>query len=323
MQAFPVFIGGFRSGTTLLINLLGLHPQVAPWFETRDLCEAVRWQHVLAHPANAEFERFYCAPAEPAGFTLDAVHGRMLQQARDTAQRLAGGASGKAAHERYIVGNDCVHYSLAEAEAAMQQWRASCEAAGVDGPADSGVSPDQLAAVASANGRLVTTLGARHVVLHGGGPWINKTPEITRFAPELRAALGRCRVIYMVRDGVQVVASGYQLGWGSIETLAFNWKGLLERTRAAMAGCPEDYLELRYEELVQEPAATLDRVLAFCGRTGDGATLVRDFVASEGEKAFDVSRLQGRDALDAEQMRIFTGVAGDMQAELGYASGLR
>lgn len=322
MQDLPIFIGGFRSGTTLLINLLGLHPQVTPWFETRDLCEAVRWQHVLAHPQNIDFERAYCAPAEPAGFTLEAVHGRMLQQARDTAARLAGGASGKAAHERYILGNDYVRYSLAEAEAAMQRWRESCAAAGVANPEDAG-TVEGLAAVAAANGRLIETLGARHVAVHGGGPWINKTPEITRFAPELRAALGRCKIIYMIRDGVQVVASGYRLGWGSVETLAFNWKGLLERTRAAMASCPQDYLELRYEQLVLEPAATLDRVLDFCGRECTGAALIREFVASEGEKAFDVSRLQGRDALDAEQMRIFTRVAGDMQAELGYSSCLR
>lgn len=321
MQELPVFIGGFRSGTTLLINLLGLHPQVTPWFETRDLCEAVRWQHVLAYPGHAAFEAAYCAPPEPAGFTLDAVHGRMLQQARDTATRLAGGASGKAAHERYILGNDYVRYSLAEAEAAMQEWRNSC-AAEQDG---SGKSTDarQLATVTAANARLISTLGARHVAVHGGGPWINKTPEITRFAPELRASLGRCRIIYVVRDGVQVVASGYRLGWGSIEALAFNWKGLLERTRAAMAACPDDYLELRYEQLVLEPVATLDRVLAFCGRDGKGAALVHDFIASEGEKAFDVSRLQGRDTLDEEQRRIFDRVAGDMQAELGYASRLR
>ncbi|MDY6984508.1 MAG: sulfotransferase, partial [Pseudomonadota bacterium] len=291
MQDLPIFIGGFRSGTTLLINLLGLHPQVTPWFETRDLCEAVRWQHVLAHPDNTDFERAYCAPAEPAGFTLDAVHGRLVQQARDTAMRLAGGASGKAAHERYVIGNDYVRYSLAEAEAAMQEWRASCAAAGVDSmDRDSGA--ENLAAVAAANGRLITKLGTRHVEIHGAGPWINKTPEITRFAPELRAALGRCKIIYMIRDGIQVVASGHRLGWGSVELMAFNWKGLLERTRAAMAACPEDYLELRYEQLVLDPVATLDRVLAFCGRTTEGAALVREFIASEGEKAFDVSRLQ-------------------------------
>ncbi len=305
MQDIPVFIGGFRSGTTLLINLLGLHPQVTPWFETRDLCEAVRWQHVLAQPEQAEFEAAYCTPSEPAGFTPTAVHQRMLQQLRDTHARLTGGVSGKAAHENYPLGNDYVRYALHEAEALMQAWREACEGGDAE-------------RVAAANGTLLRALGDRQRLLHGGAPWINKTPEISRFATELRAALGRCRVIYVVRDGVQVVASGHRLGWGSVEALAFNWKGLLERTRAAMQAAPADYLELRYEELVANPAATLDRVLQFCGREPQGAALVRAFTATQGEGAFDVSRMRGKDALDVVQRRVFDAVAGDMQAALGY-----
>jgi hypothetical protein len=307
MQDIPVFIGGFRSGTTLLINLLGLHSQVTPWFETRDLCEALRWQHVLAQPAQADFERAYCAPAEPAGFALSAVYGRMLRQARDTQARVTGGPSGKAAHERYLIGDDYVRYALADAEALLQDWYEACKA-----------GPD-VAQVATANGVLIRALGALQQSLHGGGSWINKTPEITRFATELRAALGPCRIIYMVRDGIQVVASGHRLGWGSIEALAFNWKGLLERTRAAMSDFPGDYLELRYEQLVLSPEATLDRVLSFCGRDATGADIVARFIASEGNAAFDMSRLEARHGLDASQLRIFSTVAGDMQAALGYA----
>jgi hypothetical protein len=291
----------------LLINLLGLHPQITPWVETRDLVEALRWQHVLAQPAEADFEKAYCAPAEPAGFTAAAVHQRMLKQARDTHARVSGGPSGKAAHERYLVGDDYVRYALDDAEALMQHWYEACAAA------------PSAAQVAAANGRLIRALGALQQKLHGGAPWINKTPEITRFAVELRAALGRCRMIYMVRDGIQVVASGHRLGWGSVEALAFNWKGLLERSRAAMRDCPDDYLELRYEQLVLEPAATLERVLRFCGREGSGAGVVEQFIASEGRAAFDLSRLQGGDGLDAAQLRIFAAVAGDMQAALGYA----
>lgn len=308
MQDIPVFIGGFRSGTTLLINLLGLHPQITPWFETRDLCEAVRWQHVLAQPDQAGFETGYCAPSEPAGFSPDAVYQRMLQQARATGARVSGGPSGKATHERYPVGDDYVRYALDDAEPLLKAWYATCR-----------VHPD-VARVAAANGTLIRALGALQQRQHGGGAWINKTPEITRFASELRVALGRCRMIYMVRDGLQVVASGYRLGWGSIEALAFNWKGLLERTRTAMQDCPEDYLELRYEQLVREPVATLDRVLQFCGRAATGSAVVARFLANAGNGAFDVSRLQGNDGLDAEQLRIFNAVAGDMQAALGYAS---
>ncbi len=311
MQDIPVFIGGFRSGTTLLINLLGLHPQITPWFETRDLCEAVRWQHVLANPQQAGFEAAYCAPSEPAGFTLAAVHQRMLQQLRETLARLAGGASGKAAHERYPLGNDYVRYSLSEAEALMHAWQAACADAGSD-----------ATRIAAANGTLIRALGERQRQLHGGAPWINKTPEISRFAPELRAALGRCRVIYVIRDGIQVVASGHRLGWGSVEALAFNWKGLIERTRSAMQECPDDYLELRYEQLVLEPAATLNRVFAFCDRQQKGQGVVRQFIAGQSATAFDVSRLEGTGGLDAAQLQVFNVVAGDMQAALGYAAPL-
>lgn len=307
MQDIPVFIGGFRSGTTLLINLLGLHPQITPWFETKELCEALRWQRVLQQADQAAFEADYCA-SEPPGFTLSAVHQRMLYQMRTTHARLAGaGTSGKASHERYPLGNDYVCYTQQEAEAALTVWH------------DANAATGSIAAT----GNLIRTLGARQQALHGGGPWINKTPEISRFAPELRLALsGRCRVIYVVRDGIDVVASGLRLGWGSVEALAFNWKGLLERTRKAMHGHERDYLELRYEQLLLEPAATLDRVLQFCDREQLGAGLVQAFSVRQGGAAFDASRMQGSSCLDSAQLRVFAAVAGDMQAALGYPAPL-
>lgn len=316
MQDIPVFIGGFRSGTTLLINLLGLHPQITPWFETKELCEALRWQRVLQQAEQAVFEAAYCA-SEPPGFTLRAVHERMLFQIRATHARLAGArTSGKAAHERYPLGNDYVGYSLQEAEAALTLWHDAIAKAG---------TLNTILGTTTATGNLIRTLGARQQALHGAGvsttaAWINKTPEISRFAPELRAALGRCKIIYVVRDGIEVVASGLRLGWGNVEELAFNWKGLLERSRAAMQGHEADYLELRYEQLVLEPEATLNRVLRFCGREEQGAEVVRLFSTqwSASGSPFDTSRMQGSNSLNAAQLRVFTAVAGDMQAALGY-----
>jgi hypothetical protein len=307
MQELPVFIGGFRSGTTLLINLLGMHPRITPWFETKELSEALRWLHVLREPSQADFETGYCLPAEPRGFTARAVEARMHWLMRDTLARISGEqASGKAQHERYPLGNDFVLYSQQEADAALVAWRRG---------AGDGSEPD---AVAQATGVLIRTLASRQRQLHRGGRWINKTPEITRFAAELRSALGPCRIIYLVRDGMEVVASGLKLGWGNVETLAFNWKGLLERTRKAMQQHPEHYLELRYEQLVREPVATLERVLEFCGEQQLAADIVAAFSEKFGEKAFAAVRLQHRGGFDAEQLRIFNAVAGDMQAALGY-----
>jgi hypothetical protein len=307
MLDVPVFIGGFRSGTTLLINLLGMHPHITPWFETKELCEALRWQHVLQHPATAAFEAAYCPPDVAAGFTPQAVAARMHWHLVHTARRISGArASGKAGHERYPLGNDYVLYSLQEAEAALAAWQRAAGDAG------------HLQQVAAATGTLIRTLGARQRQLHGGGHWINKTPEITRFAEPLRAAVGRCRIIYLVRDGLQVVASGHRLQWGSIEALAHNWKGLLERTRAAMQAHPDDYLELRYERLVQEPVATLDSVLQFCGDSPRGAEIVSEFRRRFGSGAFDATRLADSGELNAAQIEAFNRHAGDLQKALGY-----
>ena len=52
----PIFIGNFRSGTTLLANLLGFHKDLSPWFETKGLCELLRWQRVLKDPKTIPFE---------------------------------------------------------------------------------------------------------------------------------------------------------------------------------------------------------------------------------------------------------------------------
>lgn len=308
MTSPPVFISGFRSGTTLLINLLGMHREVTPWFETKEFCEALRWLHILRNPAEAGFEAAYCPPGLQQGFSADITLARMHWHLNDTYARVSGAqGSGKAVHERYPLGNDHILYARNEAEAALAAWR---EAIGARALPES---------VAAATGVLIRTLGVRQQQLHGGAAWINKTPEISRFADGLRSALGPCRIIYLVRDGLQVVASGQRLQWGSVETLACNWKGLLERTRAALRGHEADYLELRYEELITEPVATLNRVLNFCGREPLAGQIVGAFTERFGKAAFDVSRLADRKGLSAEQIGIFNTHAGKLQAALGYA----
>ncbi|MES2624241.1 MAG: sulfotransferase [Pseudomonadota bacterium] len=305
MSSSPVFIGGFRSGTTLLINLLGMHPDIAPWFETKEFSEALRYMRVLARPEATEFEQRYCVPPTPPGFTLPAVTERMQQLIRSTdARQNQTEASGKAAYEKYPIGNDCVSYSLADAEAALQHWQES--------------AVGDFGAVARATGTLINTLGKLHCEHFGAPVWINKTPEISRFGNELRSALGACRIIYVVRDGMQVAVSGQKLGWGGIETLAFNWKGLLEQTREAMQAFPADYLEIRYESLIREPIATLNTVLEFSGRGKIGEAIISEFQQRFGAKAFDVKKLTEGPGLNPEERAAFMRVAGDMQQALGY-----
>lgn len=303
----PLFLGGFRSGTTLLINLLGMHPEIAPWFETKFLCEAVRWMHVLKRPEAAGHEAAYIVPREPKGFDTEAVTARMRQDMAETFARIEGrAANGKASHERYPLGHDCIGYDPETAEAALARWSRSV-----------GGRPE-YPRVAHATGELIRTLGSVHCEALNKPVWGNKTPEIPRFAAELRDSLGPCRIVYLVRNGLEVVASARRLGWGDVELLAYNWKGLLTQTRRAMADNPGDYLELRYESLLEEPAASLDKVCDFAGIAPRGGEIIAGFIERLGAGAFDVSRLNAGKDLSPRERAAFKRIAGDLQAELGY-----
>jgi len=309
MNANPIFIGGFRSGTTLLINLLGMHPDLAPWFETKSLCEALRWMHVIKNPANENFETHYTTPAEPTGFSQEAVRQRMLGHIEHTFARINGALpSGKAQHEKYPIGFDCIRYSRETACAALTDWAAATSAT------------SDYDAVRQATRHLITTLGEQQRLAFNRPVWINKTPEIVRFSQELRDTLGPCKIIYLVRNGLNVVASARKLGWGDIESLAFNWKTLLEHTRNAMRNDPGNYLELRYEDLVSNPQDTLDRVFAFCGQDPHGNSIVDNFKLHFESNAFNLSRIETPRDLTPEDIHAFNAIAGELQTGLGYGS---
>lgn len=307
MSRRPVFIGGFRSGTTLLINLLGMHPDIAPWFETKSLCETLRWQRVLKQPQLESLEAGYITPPEPAGFSREAVAARMRSQICSTFARISGiEASGKAAHEKYPLGYDCVRYTPKQADLALANWS---RAVAVEHDYDT---------VCAATGELIRNLGEKQRQAFDRLLWINKTPEISRFAAELRDSLGTCWIIYMVRNGIDVVASARKLRWGDVETLAFNWKALLELTRESMQAYRDNYLELRYEDLLEDPAGVLDRVFTFCELRLLGGDIMAQFIRDFGKGAFDLSRIgQNRD-LSPEELGSFNKVAGGLQGELGY-----
>lgn len=259
----PIFIGNFRSGTTLLVNLLGLHPSIAPWFETKALCEPLRWLRVLNHPESTDLESSLIRLPGPAGFSVEAVADRMLSDFRVTAARMVGAEpSGKAGEERYPIGYDHVIYDLAFAEQAVCDW-----------VNDVGTLPDS-SRIARATGKLINALGRRQADLAGKPLWINKTPEIARFGRELRLCLGSVGILLMIRDGRDVVRSATRLGWGSAEDIGLWWQGMIEQSRLASVDVPGGYMELRYEDLLGDPEVTMGRVLAFLGLPDTGTELV-------------------------------------------------
>ena len=305
----PVFIGSFRSGTTLLVNLLGLHPELLPWFETKAFCEALRWLRVLRQKDRMDLERTLLRPQYVPGFGLDAVATRMLCDFKETAARIEGAIpSGKAPSERYPIGYDFALYPLEDAEESVHEWVNSI-----------GSKPN-YGIVAQATGEMIRRLGAHHLDAGRKNRWINKTPEITRFAPELRSCLGPCRCIMMIRDGHDVVRSAEKLRWAKASEIAEWWKAMIVESRAGGELDPDRYLEVRFEELVESPATELDRVLAFLGVDCCGAQLVDEYLALLGiENLREACLVVGAPGFGIDQLKEMDGVVDEaFNRSLGY-----
>jgi hypothetical protein len=308
----PIFIGNFRSGTTLLANLLGFHEEIAPWFETKAFCEALRWQRVLQNPAVSDVESKLVKPDIILGFDAQAVAKRMKEDFGMTSARIAGAAaSGKAGHESYPIGNDYVLYSLNDAEHAVEAWLSD-----VSGLTD-------VVSISEATGAMIRRLGSLHANLAGKSFWVNKTPEIPRFGRELRHSVGRSKIILMVRDGRDVVRSAQRLGWANEEEIAAWWKGMITESRAASREIPEDYLEVSYERLISDPVAELNAIFEFIGVAGSGEAIVdqynRKIPCGHRLGVLDVHDFMGN---ESAMHPVYEGlVDGELLRSLGYLQG--
>ena len=301
------FIGGFRSGSTLLINLLGLHPGITAWFETKFLSEALRWLRVLSGHSDLAREVALSSPSHPAGFGLEPVTARMYAQMVADDARLRGTSpSGKRDYERYPLGADRIHYSLSDALEALDRWRSMLHGS------------ETAATVACAVSELYRSLGDRHLAAEPAEMLVNKTPELPRFGAELRETVGPHKMILLVRDGRDVVRSAAALDWGEPSYIAALWRDLILQSRDAAQGASRDYLEVRFEDLVSRSRLVLDRVCDFLDIPRQGPEILKAYQDLVGRPIG-----AGIPAIPVENdlaAKVTVRDAGDLLADLGYIS---
>jgi hypothetical protein len=108
---------------------------------------------------------------------------------------------------------------------------------------------------------------------------------------------------------------------------ALEWRRSNEEADAIVAGLPgSQWLEVRYEQLCANPAATLRRICEFVGI--DPGAIVLDFrsvehhVVGNGMRHDQTSEVRlderWRTALTGEQLRVFESIAGDTNRRYGY-----
>jgi len=314
----PVFIGGFRSGSTLLASYLGLHPRLSAIYETKFLADLLRAARILQDEAGrgerelglaGEWAREGALPREAA---VDFLVGRAMADIPLTQQILDGLApDGKAPHERYAAGSNHILWTAPEGLDAIAPFVRAIRA---------GSPPHTLIPTLACG---IVPLFAEHARREGKSRWANKTPELPRFQPELRQLFGRIKVIHLIRDGRDVVNSSLKLNWWPVETGARSWKIFIEDVRAQAAPAPGDYLELRYEDLVADHTGTLRKVLEFLDLDGDPGQMV---AAQERHAPGSTSRLEAarriglwRSQMSAADKAAIKTIANDLLVSLGYA----
>ena len=169
----------------------------------------------------------------------------------------------------------------------------------------------------------------------------NKTAPYVRRLPALHALWPRARFVHLIRDGRDVSLSvrnwsksestaGRYATWTEdpVTTTALWWKRkvLLGREAGSSLG-PNLYHEIRYEELVSEPARACADLSSFLDLPYDEAMLRfddhRGGVDPDLELAhpsFPITRglRDWRSQMPAEEVECFEAAAGDLLDELGY-----
>ncbi|MGH8233165.1 MAG: sulfotransferase family protein [Rhodanobacteraceae bacterium] len=140
----------------------------------------------------------------------------------------------------------------------------------------------------------------------------SKYPVFGRHLTLLNNLFPDCRVIHLVRDGRDCALSHKMVRWGHQNTYsaAISWRRYLEAARHSSKQLRSRYLEIRYEDLLMEPGATMRELERFItGR--DEYSITTRFL--EGHSVLKTDKVaRWRHAMPTGSQAIFEAVAGDM-----------
>jgi hypothetical protein len=199
----------------------------------------------------------------------------------------------------------------------------------------------QLPEPEAASGFRRTLEIVRRLGLAGHVRGVEQTPETSFVLGAALRAYPAARAVHIVRDGRDVVCSLLERGWLAAEREGSDDAGLAygaharfwveperadefrsasEAQRAAWAwrryvsaarAAPERTLEIRYEELVNDPAAVAERLAEYL-------ELERGLLATALAEAFDRSVGRWQRDLTAEQIKEVEAEAAELLQDLGY-----
>ncbi len=102
--------------------------------------------------------------------------------------------------------------------------------------------------------------------LHGKDLWGDKTPAYTSEIHIINRLFPQCKFVHIMRDGRDVALSLVKQWWGPNDFISAMryWEKTLSCTRKMLRMLPDDrYIELKYEELLEDPEREIKKILAF------------------------------------------------------------
>jgi len=124
---------------------------------------------------------------------------------------------------------------------------------------------------------------------HGVERWAECTPEHLLYLREIKRTLPQAQVLHIIRDGRDVALSLEKQGWvrpqpwdrkHSLLVAGLYWEWIVQKGRRLGARIAPDYMEVRFEDLVQTPQDTLSKISAFIGHDLDYREIQRTGIGS-------------------------------------------
>jgi|EndMetStandDraft_7_1072992.scaffolds.fasta_scaffold10656_2 hypothetical protein len=153
----------------------------------------------------------------------------------------------------------------------------------------------------------------------GTSRWGDDTPSYLKRMRRIQRALTEARFVHVVRDGRDTLAARpAEINTGAAIATGQRWNKKVRSVRV-QAHLMNHLIEVRYEDLIADPEATLRRVCEFI-------ELPYDEAMTEPPERSRIENDLGpvgswRERLEPEHLEAFEEVAGKMLDELGYRSG--
>lgn len=170
--------------------------------------------------------------------------------------------------------------------------------------------------------------------------WIDSTPTNIPHLLRIKRDFPDAKIIHIIRDGRDVALSLHKRGWSrplpwqrekGMLAAGLYWEWIVRKGRKLGSTLGPDYFEVKYEDLVREPADTLHRLSVFLNCDLDYARVQEAGIGSvktpltafkeelEQGKFMPVGRWKDKDKFPADQLVMFENLVGTYLQHLDYA----